>query len=75
MTCRCGHEGGEPHPCHGVVYTCRKPAIHRFYAPKFVSLAGQQMKMEVRDTWACDECWEEFKFLAASQIQVMKKGE
>lgn len=57
MTCRCGHAGGEPHPCHGKAYTCRAPAKQRFYAPHFVSLAGVQMKFEVSETWACDVCW------------------
>lgn len=57
MRCRCGHEGGELHPCHGKAYTCRAPAKRRFYAPRFVALAGVQMKFQVSETWACDRCW------------------
>ena len=58
--CRCGHEDGDPHPCHGRAYTCRKPATHRIYAPYVTCLAGVQMKLGAYDTWACDECWSEF---------------
>jgi len=59
--CRCGHSGGpEGHPCHGKGYTCRKPASIRFYNPNLVSLAGMQMKLQVQDTWACDDCWLKF---------------
>jgi hypothetical protein len=25
-----------------------------------VALAGVQMKLQVTDTWACDDCWAEF---------------
>lgn len=32
----------------------------RFYNPKLVSLSGMQLKFQVSDTWACDECWEKF---------------
>ena len=57
--CRCGHPGDDsPHPCHGLNYTCRQPATQRFYGARLVALAGMQMKVEVRDTWACDACWE-----------------
>ncbi len=59
--CRCGHEGSDNHPCHARAYSCRKPATQRFYNPKIVSLAGMQMKLEVTDTWACDECWKEYE--------------
>lgn len=61
--CRCGHPGDspDPHPCHGVAYTCRKPAKQRFYAPRLVCLAGVQPKVGARSTWACDECWAEFQ--------------
>lgn len=58
--CRCGHSGNGQHPCHALGYSCRKPAKQRFYGPKIVSLSGQQMKLEVSDTWACDECWASF---------------
>lgn len=62
--CRCGHEGSDNfHPCHGNKYSCKKPATIRFYNPKFVSLAGMQLKMEVMDTWACDNCWKEYENL------------
>lgn len=58
MSCRCGFIEGEFHPCHYADYTCRKPAIQRFYNPELTSLAG--MQIQVTDTWACDECWEKF---------------
>jgi len=59
MACRCGYDETDeaPHPCHGNGYACRKPAKHRFYNPELVALAGVQMKVQVTDTWACDECW------------------
>ena len=60
MNCRCGFTEGEFHPCHYAGYTCRKPATQRFYNPELVSLAGTQMKIQITDTWACDECWEKF---------------
>lgn len=59
--CRCGHDGQGPHPCHAKAYECRKPATQRFYNAQPVALSGMQMKLQVQDTWACDECWEEFK--------------
>lgn len=64
LTCRCGWKGQGEHPCHGNGYTCRKPAQQRFYVPtmKF-SLAGNQLKFSTAETWACDECWENFKKL------------
>ncbi len=61
LKCRCGYEGVGDHPCHAKLYTCRKSAEQRFYNPKIVSLAGIQMKLEVTDTWACNECWEEYE--------------
>lgn len=62
--CRCGYTGNEDnHPCHGQVYTCRKPAKIRVYNTKPVALAGIQMKLVADITWACDECWKEFKKL------------
>ena len=60
MKCRCGWEGKGDHPCHKNRYTCKAPAKQRFYNPKATALAGMQLKFEVRDTWACDECWEDF---------------
>lgn len=60
--CRCGVDSKtNPHPCHGQLYQCKKPAKHRFYNPKLVTLSGTKLKMSVSDTWACDECWENFK--------------
>lgn len=59
--CRCGWDGEGDHPCHGQMYTCRRPATARYYEPhKFYSLAGAQPKMSVAQTYACDECWEAF---------------
>lgn len=60
--CRCGFvdDGKTAHPCHGEWYTCKRPAAFRLYDPKFVSLAGMQMKAVARDTWACDACWDKF---------------
>ena len=61
-SCRCGHAGEGPHPCHGDGYACRKPATQRFYSTgRPFSLAGMQMKMSMADTWACDECWAAFR--------------
>lgn len=59
--CRCGHTGEGPHPCHAKGHTCGKPATQRFYNARPVCLSGMQMKLGVSETWACDECWEEFK--------------
>lgn len=59
-TCRCGHVGDGEHPCHGNAYTCRKPSKQRFYNARPVALAGMQMKLQVTDTWACEECWIKF---------------
>lgn len=59
-TCRCGHVGGEPHPCHGAKYTCRKPATRRFIAYP-TALAGMQPKLGAYETWACDDCWMRFR--------------
>jgi hypothetical protein len=66
--CRCGWDGQGDHPCHYRAYACKKAAKQRFYYDgKPFSLAGMQMKLSVHDTWACDECWEEFKRLLALQ--------
>lgn len=61
-SCRCGHRGDGPHPCHypadGVSpYTCRKPATQRFYNARPFQGSGTTMKLSVDDTWACDDCW------------------
>ena len=58
--CRCGYNGEGDHPCHGNGYACRKPATRRFYSPRMVGLAGMQFKVQMTDTWACDECWQAF---------------
>jgi hypothetical protein len=58
--CRCGHTTAEQHPCHGDGYACKKDSKQRFYNPHIASLAGAQLKFEVKDTWACDDCWEKF---------------
>jgi len=60
-TCRCGHSGDGPHPCHHNGYTCGKPAQQRFYNARPVCLSGVQTKVAVDETWACDEHWESFK--------------
>jgi len=65
--CRCGHDGQGSHPCHAKAYKCRKPASQRFYNAQRVALTGMQMKLQVQDTWACDECWEEFKAMKVAQ--------
>lgn len=65
MECRCGHlVDALDHPCHGRAYTCGDPARQRFYSPKAVALSSVQMKLQVHETWACDECWEQ---LSATQ--------
>lgn len=58
--CRCGYDGDGSHPCHGNGYSCRKPATQRFITYP-ASLAGMQLKFAAYDTWACDECWEDYK--------------
>lgn len=68
--CRCGHraDSTEPHPCHKYNRfgggRCGKPATQRFYNPApgrvpYAQVAGVQLKLEVAETWACDECWAE----------------
>ena len=71
-TCRCGHSGDGPHPCHyspdGVTpYSCGKPATHRFYGAHLTCLTGVQMKVGMHDTWACDDCWAKFQAQVAAQ--------
>ena len=64
--CRCGHTGDGPHPCHGKGRTCGRPATRRLYnaRPGLPSaLPGMQMKVDVEETWGCDECWAKFKVL------------
>jgi len=58
--CRCGHSGSGPHPCHAKGHSCGKHAVQRFYNAQAVALVGVQMKFQMSDTWACDECWKAF---------------
>lgn len=58
--CRCGHSGDGPHPCHGNGYACKKPSSQRFIVTN-ASLSGVQTKFGTYQTWACDECWEDYK--------------
>jgi hypothetical protein len=60
-SCRCGHAGDGPHPCHAKGYRCGAPATQRFYNAQRVALAGMQPKLQVQETWACDACWESYK--------------
>lgn len=63
-SCRCAApEDADPHPCHGQVYACRKPAKRRLYGARPVALTGVQMKLAASSTWACDECWAEFGWM------------
>ncbi len=66
-TCRCGHDGKGSHPCHGRGHTCKKPATQRFYGPKAVSLAGNQLKFNVQMTWSCDDCWHDFEAMRSKR--------
>lgn len=68
-SCRCGHSGDGPHPCHFAVYTCGKPAKPRFYAVGPATLPGASLKVSALQTWACDECWEKYQ-----EIQKQKHG-
>lgn len=67
--CRCGYAGEGPHPCHGMLYTCRRPARRRMYLVNGLrfALAGQQLKFSMDETWACDECWKPFAALTRSE--------
>jgi hypothetical protein len=40
---------------------CKNPGTQRFYNAETVALTGMQMKFQVADTIACDECWQRFK--------------
>ena len=70
--CRCGWDGKGHHPCHGFAYTCRQPSTQRFYDPQPVGLAGVQMKLQVKDTWSCDPCWERFQVELAANKKIDK---
>lgn len=61
LSCRCGFDGQGDHPCHAKAYGCRQPARERFYSTGYAALPGAQVKLSASQTWACDECWEEFK--------------
>lgn len=74
--CRCGHpkDSTDPHPCHAKGYGCRKPAKQRFYNPTpgrvpYAQVAGVQLKLEVAETWACDDCWAEPEPLRTGQVK------
>lgn len=59
--CRCGWDGSGDHPCHYRNYTCKAAATARFYEPTLhYSIAGQQDKRSVVETFACDACWADF---------------
>ena len=60
-SCRCGHTGNGPHPCHAGGYRCSAPATRRLYNAELVALAGMQPKAQIQETWACDACWESFQ--------------
>jgi hypothetical protein len=66
-SCRCGHSGEGPHPCHFAGYSCRAPASARFVAVPGASLAGVQMKVSAYETFACDECWEKYKAMRGAE--------
>ncbi len=62
--CRCGFDGDpKDHPCHGQGHTCKKPGTFRLYNMSVGdwSLAGCQPKLLAHDTYACDECWGNYK--------------
>lgn len=67
--CRCGFDPAVDtiHMCHsGYLFVdpdkrCKNPGTQRFYNTGPASLAGMQMKFQVADTIACDECWAKFK--------------
>ena len=46
-----------------------KPGTIRYYPPGPFSLSGQQMKLSVKETWGCDECWEQFKNEEVAQLR------
>lgn len=72
--CRCGHQGDEVHPCHADGYQCRKPAEQRFYNARPVALTGVMMKLEMTETWACDECWKRFIEALAAEGATSEHG-
>ena len=67
--CRCGFDPAidSVHMCHsGYLFAdpnkrCKNPGTQRFYNAETVALTGMQMKFQVADTIACDECWQRFK--------------
>lgn len=72
--CRCGYNtSNDYHPCHGNGYTCKKPAKPRFYNPKLVALAGVQTKFQVSETYACDDCWENFSKVVKQMEETQNK--
>lgn len=65
--CRCGYDGRGDHPCHANAYSCKKSAKIRFYNPQRVALAGFQLKVQMTDSWACDDCWCKFVAMMESE--------
>lgn len=35
-------------------------------------LAGYQLKMDAKDTWACDNCWAEWKRYLQLRVEIQK---
>ena len=60
-TCRCGFKGKGTHPCHAKFYDCRQPAKRRFYSQVPIKNNQKIRKSQMLDTWACEDCWTEFK--------------
>lgn len=57
--CRCGWDGNDEHLCH----RCHgRPGQRQSYqSTSEFSLVAGQPKSSMRETWACDECWAQFK--------------
>lgn len=72
-SCRCGHTGGDPHPCHSLAYTCGKPAKFRLYNSRLVGLSGSILKMEGDSTYACDPCWYGFQCLRGTRSDLVQR--
>jgi hypothetical protein len=54
--CRCGYNGTGEHLCH----RCGKVPGSLRFRTYLTCLAGVQTKFGARDTWGCDNCWEEY---------------
>ena len=56
--CRCGHTGDGAHPCH----RCHNAdGTERFVTTGRAPVAGVQFKLSAYRTWACDDCWAEYR--------------